>query len=83
VVTPAAVALSVRIGLFGWGHPIEIRVCLRGIISLAMTKRAASSDSVAHAITNLMIWEIERMAQLKCKNSLFSERKMCALAWLQ
>jgi hypothetical protein len=59
-----------------------MRVCLWGIISLATTKRAASSDLVADTITNLMIWVIERMAQLKRGNSLFSERKMCVPARL-
>ncbi len=59
-----------------------MRVCLWGIISLAVTRRAASSDLAADTITNLMIWSIERMAPLKCGNGLFSERKMCALAWL-
>jgi hypothetical protein len=58
--------LSVWIGLFGWGHPIEMRLCLWEIISLAMTKMAASSDLAADAITNLTIWAIERTAPLKC-----------------
>jgi hypothetical protein len=80
LVTSVAVELSVWIGIFGWGHPIEIRGCLWGIISLAITKRAASSDSTANAITNLMIWVIERTAPLKCRNGSFSERKMCAPA---
>ncbi len=82
MVTPAVVDLSVWIGLYGWGHPIEMRICLWGIISLAVTKRAASLDLVVDAITNLMIWAIERMAPLKRKNGLFSKRKMCALARL-
>jgi hypothetical protein len=82
LVTPAAVELSVWIGLFGWGHPIEMKVCLWGIISLAVIKRAASSDLAADAITNLMIWAIERTAPLKCRNGLFSESKMCAPARL-
>jgi hypothetical protein len=83
LVTPAAVELSVWIGLFGWGHPIKMRVCLWGIISLAITKRAASSDLAADAITNLMIWAIERTAPLKCGTGSFSERKMYAPAQLQ
>ncbi len=60
-----------------------MRVCLWGIISLAVTKRAASSDSAADAITNLMIWAMERTAPLNRGNGLFCERKMCALAQLQ
>ncbi len=82
MVTSAAIELSVWIGLFGWGHPIEMRVSLWGIISLAVTKRAASSDSAANAITNLMILAIERMAPLQRGSGLFSERKMCAPARL-
>jgi hypothetical protein len=73
-----AVELSVWIGLFGWGQPIEMRVYLWGIISLAITKMAASSDLAADVITNLMIWAIERTSPLNHGNSLFSERKMCA-----
>jgi hypothetical protein len=78
LVTPAAVELSVWIGLFGWSHPIEMRVSLWGIIFLAVTKMTASSDLAADAITNLMIWVIERTAPLKRRNGSFSERKMCA-----
>ncbi len=55
-----------------------MRVCLWGIISLAVTKRAASSDLAPDAITNMMVWAIERTAPLKCRNGSFSERKMCA-----
>ncbi len=77
------VELSVWIGLFGCGHHIEMRVCLWGIISLAITKRAASSDLAAHTITNLMIWVIERTAPLKRGNGLVSKRKICAPAQLQ
>jgi hypothetical protein len=83
LVTPTAVELSVWRGLFGWGQPMEMRVCLWGIISLAVTKRAASSDLAASAITNFMIWAIERIAPLNCRNGLFFERKMCAPAQLQ
>jgi hypothetical protein len=71
-----AVELSVLIGVFGCGHPIAIRVCLWGIISHAVTKRAVSSDSAADAITNLMIWAMESMAPLKRGNGSFSKRKM-------
>jgi hypothetical protein len=35
-----------------------------GIISCAVMNSAASSDSVAEAMTNLMIWAIDRMALL-------------------
>ncbi len=83
MVTPAVVELSVWIGLFGWGQTMEIRVCLWGIISLVITKRAASSYLATNAIRNLMIWAIERMAPLNHRNGLFSERTMCAPARLQ
>jgi len=76
LVTPAAVELSVWIRLFGCGHPMTMRVWRWGIISLAVTKRAASSDSAAEAITNLMIWAMERTAPLKHGKSSFSDRKM-------
>jgi hypothetical protein len=59
-----------------------MRVRLWGIISLAVMKRAASSDLVANSITNLMIWAIEQIALLNHGNGLFSERKMCAPARL-
>ncbi len=59
-----------------------MRVCLWEIISLVVTKRAASSDLVAEAITNLMISVIERIAPLNHRNGSFSERKMCAPAQL-
>jgi hypothetical protein len=72
----AAVELSVCIGVFGSGHPMAMRVCLWGIISRAVMKRAASSDSAAEAITNLMIWAMESMAPLKRGNGSYSERKM-------
>jgi hypothetical protein len=83
LVTSAVVDLSVWIGLFGQGHPIEMRVCLWGIISLAITKRAASLVLAADAITNLMFWAIGRTAPLKRGNGLFLERKMCAPAQLR
>jgi len=83
LVTPTAVELSVWIGVFGCGHPIAMRVCLWGIISLAMMKRAESSYSAAEPITHLMIWAMESMAPLKRGNGSFSERKMCAPALLR
>ncbi len=64
LVTPAAVELSVWIGFFGCGQPMLIRVWRCGIISLAVMKRAASLASDADAMTNLMIWAIERIAPL-------------------
>ncbi len=74
--TPAAVELSVWMGLLGWGHPMLMRVCQWGIISRAVMKRAASSDYAAEAITNLMIWAIERIAPLNRGKGTSSERKI-------
>ncbi len=62
LVTPAAVELSVWIGDFGWGQPMSIRVWRCGIISRAVMKSAASSALDANAMTNLMIWAIDRIA---------------------
>ena len=83
LVTPAAVELSVWIGDLGWGHPMLMRVWQWGIISRAVMKRAASSDSAAEAMTNFMIWAIKRTAPLNLGKGTFSERKMCAPALLR
>ena len=74
LVTPAAVELSVWIGLLGWGQPMSMSVWRCGIISLAVTNRAASSDSAAESMTNLMIWAIASMAPLKRGKGSSSER---------
>jgi hypothetical protein len=72
---PAAVKLSFWIGL--------LRVWRWGIISRAVINRAASLDSAADAITNLMIWAMESTAPLHCEYRSFSERKIYAPAWLR
>ncbi len=74
LVTPAAVGLSVWIGLLGWGHPMVMRVWRWGIISRAVKKSAASSDLAAKAMTNLIIWAIDRIAPLNCRIGSFSKR---------
>jgi hypothetical protein len=71
--TPAAVELSVWIGLLGWGQPKAMRVWRWDIISRAMMKSAASSDLAAEAMTNLIIWAIDGMTPFNCRNRLFSE----------
>jgi hypothetical protein len=63
--TLTAVELAVWIGLLGWGQSMSMRVWWWGIISHAVMNRAASSNSVADAMMNLMIWAIERMVPLK------------------
>jgi hypothetical protein len=50
------------------------RVWQWGIISREVMNSAASSDSVAKAMTNLMIWALYRMAPLNQGNTLSSER---------
>jgi hypothetical protein len=78
-----AVELSVWVVLLGWGQPMSMRVWQWKIISLAMMKRAASSDSVADAMTKLTIWTIQRMVPLNRGNGSSSKRKMCAQALLR
>ncbi len=68
LVTPAAVELSIWIGLLGWGQPMAMRVLRWGIISCAVMKSNASSDSVAKAMMKLMIWAIDKMAPLNQGN---------------
>ncbi len=51
-----------------------MRVWQWEIISRAVMKSAASSDSAAEAMTNLIIWDIDRMAPLNRGNRLFSKR---------
>ena len=62
--TPDAVELSVCTGDGGCGHPISMRACLSGNISLAVTKRAPSSASAADERTNLNIFAMLRMGPL-------------------
>ncbi len=62
---------------------MSMRVWGCGIISRAGMNRAASSDSAAEAMTNLMIWAIERTAPLNRGKGSFSERKICAPALLR
>jgi hypothetical protein len=53
---------------------MSMGVCLWGIISQAVTKRATSSVSATDAMTNLMIWAMEKTALLKHGKGSFSER---------
>jgi hypothetical protein len=43
LVTPAAVELSIWIGLLGWGQPMAMRVWRRGIISCSVMNSTTSS----------------------------------------
>ncbi len=65
----------------GWTH--GDKGLAAGIISRPVMKSAASSDLAAEAMTNLMIWAIDRMAPLNNGNGPFSERQMQASALLQ
>jgi hypothetical protein len=80
-VTPTAVELSVWIGLRGCSHPMSMRVCWWGTILQGAMNSAASSASVAKAMTNLIMVAIVRTAPLKSDGS-SSERKICAPALL-
>jgi hypothetical protein len=48
LVTPAAVELSIWIGLFGWGHPMPIRVWRWGIISHAVMRGKFGFRRICH-----------------------------------
>ena len=75
--TPAAVELSVWIGDGGCFQPISINVWQTGIISLAVMYSAPSSASAADEMTNLMIWEIVRIAPFHLGVGSFSDKKIC------
>ena len=74
--TPAAFELSVWIGDVGSFQPISINVWRMGTIFLAVMYSAPCSASAAEDITNLMIWEIVRIAQFQLGVGLFSDKNM-------
>ena len=80
---PAAVELSVWMGDLGCGQPISSSALRSGIISRAVRYNAASSDSDADAMTNLMMVAIVRIGPLMRGIGSSSERKMNAPAWLR
>ena len=80
---PAAVELSVWMGDLGCGQPISVSAFRSGIISCAVRYSAASSDSAADAMTNLMIVAHVRMGPLKRGIGSSLERKMYAPARLR
>jgi hypothetical protein len=53
---------------------MAMRVWRWGIILRAVMKIAATFDLAAEAMTNSIIWAIDRMAPLNQGNGLFSER---------
>ena len=74
--TPTAVVLLVCMGVFGCDQFISMSIWRRGTISLAVMKRAASSDSAADDVTNLIICAIVRTGPLNFGKGSFSDRKM-------
>ena len=81
--TPAAVELLVWIGDGGFFQPVSINVWRMGTISLAIIYSAPSSASAAEDITNLMIWEIVRIAPFDLGVGSFSDKNMWAPAKLR
>ena len=79
---PAAVELSVWIGDGGCFQTIFINFWPMGTISLAVMYSATSSVSAAEDITNLMIWEIVRIAPFHSGFGLFSDKNIWAPARL-
>ena len=82
LVTPTAVELSHCMGVLGCGHPILIRACRSGTISLAMLKRPDSSASEIDDMTLLMICVMVRIGTLWMGIGTSSESMMWAPARL-
>ena len=82
LVTPTAVELSVWISDCSWGYLVSMSVWIRGTMSLAVIKIAASPASAAEDMTNLIIWVMVRIGPLYLGLGSSSERNMCAPARL-
>ena len=86
--TPAAVEFSVWIGDGGCFQPISVNVWRMGTISLDIMYIAPISASAAEDMTNLMIWEMVRIAPFYSGIGGFSDKNMwyperlCALGSL-
>ena len=68
----------IALGMFAFGYalvPIYRHIC-EGIISRVVWYMAASLASAAEAMTNLMVWEKERIGPLVHEIGSSSERKM-------
>ena len=72
----AAVKLLVWMGDVGCCQFISISIWWSGTISLAVMKRASSSDSAAEDVTNLMTWATVRTGPLNLGKGSSSERKI-------
>ena len=81
--TPAAIELSVWIRDGGCFQPISIYVWRTGTIKLDVMYSAPSSTSAVDDITNLMIWEIVRIAPFHLGVGSFSDKNMWAPARLR
>ena len=79
---PAYVELLVWIGNGGCFQPISINVWRMSTISLAVMYSTPISDSADEYITNLMIWEIVRMAPFHLGVGSSSDKNMRAPAQL-
>ena len=76
--TPVAIKLSVWIGDGGCFQNISINVWRMGTIYLAVMYSEPSSASAAEDITNLMIWEIARIAPFHSGVGSFSDKNIWA-----
>ena len=81
--TPAAVVLSVWMGVIGCFHPISSNVRRIGTSSFAVTNRAPISASAADDITNLMIFATVRTGLFHFGSGSFSYKKMWSPARLR
>ena len=64
LVTPTAVEFSHWMGVLDCVHPISMRSCRSGTISLVMVKKPASSASEADEMTSLVICVMVRTGTL-------------------
>ena len=74
--TPAAVMLSVWMGVTGCFHPISVKVWRIGNNYVAVTNRAPSSASAAEVMTNLMICVMVRIGPFHLGSGSSSDKYM-------
>ena len=82
LITPAAVVLSVWMGVMDCFHPIYTNVRRIGISSFAVIYNAPNSASAADDMTNFIICAIVNMGPFHFGSGSSSERKMWAPALL-
>ena len=83
VCDPRIFELSIWRYDLGWEQHILMIFWWRGIICLAVMKRAASSNLDAEDMTNLIIWEILSSGLLLDGMGTSLERKMSSPDWLR